>query len=82
MKKMVRKYGRTLVKETLEEVAMEERVKYMHDVMGCKECFLILTVGICRTVLVVCTTLSTLPMFVLLGDECLCHRSNFAVEYL
>ena len=30
--------GRTLILETVEEVAAEERVKYMHDVMGCREC--------------------------------------------
>jgi hypothetical protein len=82
MKKMVRKYGRTLVKETLEEVAAEERVKYMHDVLGCKECYTDPYSG----------HMSYCPRSVynpfhpshvcLLGDECLCHRSNFAVEYL
>ena len=37
MRKLLRKNGRTLVKEMLEEVAKEERV--FHDVFGCPDCY-------------------------------------------
>ena len=37
MRKLLKKNGRTLVKEMMEEVAREERV--MHDVFGCADCF-------------------------------------------
>ena len=36
--KILRKHGRTLAKEVLEEVALEERVQ--HDVSGCRDCYL------------------------------------------
>ena len=35
--KILKKHGRTLAWEVLEEVAMEERVQ--HDVLGCSDCF-------------------------------------------
>ena len=41
MRKMLKKNGRTLVREMMEEVAQEERV--MHDVFGCADCFVDLT---------------------------------------
>ena len=37
MRKLLKKNGRTLVREMMEEVAREERV--MHDVFGCEDCF-------------------------------------------
>ena len=39
MRKMVQKHGRTAALEVLEEVAQEERVTQMHDVLGCGDCF-------------------------------------------
>ena len=38
MRKLLRKNGRTLVKEMMEEVAREERV--FHDVFGCLDCYI------------------------------------------
>ena len=35
MRKFVQKHGRTVALEVLEEVAQEERVNQMHDVLGC-----------------------------------------------
>ena len=37
MRKLLKKNGRMLVREMMEEVAWEERV--MHDVFGCADCF-------------------------------------------
>ena len=37
LRKILKKHGRTLAKEILEEVAQEERV--FHDVFGCLDCF-------------------------------------------
>ena len=38
MRKLLKKNGRTLVKEMMEEVAREERT--FHDVFGCRECYI------------------------------------------
>ena len=38
MRKLLKKNGRTLVREMMEEVAREERV--MHDVFGCTDCYI------------------------------------------
>ena len=38
MRKLLKKNGRTLVKEMMEEVAREERV--FHDVFGCSDCYI------------------------------------------
>ena len=38
LRKILKKHGRMLVQEVLEEVALEERV--FHDVLGCKDCYL------------------------------------------
>ena len=37
MRKLLKKNGRTLVREMLEKVAREERV--FHDVFGCPDCY-------------------------------------------
>ena len=37
MRKLLKKHGRTLALEVLEEVAFEERVQ--HDVLGCRDCY-------------------------------------------
>ena len=39
LRKILKKHGRMLVMEVLEEVANEERVSQMHDVLGCRDCF-------------------------------------------
>ena len=36
MRKLLKKHGRTLALEVLEEVAVEDKVK--HDVLGCRDC--------------------------------------------
>ena len=38
MRKLVQRHGRTAALEVL-EVAQEERVNQMHDVLGCADCF-------------------------------------------
>ena len=38
MRKLLKKHGRMLVKEVLEEVAVEERI--FHDVLGCGDCYI------------------------------------------
>ena len=38
MQKLLKKHGRMLVKEVLEEVAVEERI--FHDVLGCGDCYI------------------------------------------
>ena len=38
MRKLLKKHGRTLVKEMMEEVLMEERE--FHDVLGCEDCYI------------------------------------------
>ena len=37
VRKMVKKHGRTLVKEIMREVSYKEKVQ--HDVLGCSECY-------------------------------------------
>ena len=37
MRKLLKKNGRTLVRDMMEEVAREEQV--MHDVFGCADCY-------------------------------------------
>ena len=37
MRKLLKKHGRTLLKEVLREVAHEEKVQ--HDVLGCSDCY-------------------------------------------
>ena len=39
MRKLVQRHGRTAALEVLEEVAQEERVNQMHDVLCCASCF-------------------------------------------
>ena len=41
--KILKKHGRTLAKEVLEEVAVEEWI--FHDVLGCAECYIDLHSG-------------------------------------
>ena len=38
MRKLLKKHGRTLLKEVLKEVAQEEKVQ--HDVLGCSDCYI------------------------------------------
>ena len=37
MRKLLKKHGRTLLKEVLREVAHEEKIQ--HDVLGCSDCY-------------------------------------------